>query len=127
MAKAKATEPVEPVAVPKAEKAEAGEGAVQQPTRAAQLRVDDSAIIAAYSNFCRVTGSPEELSIDFGFNPQPMGVPTEPIKVCQRIILNYFTAKRLLAALSLSLQRHEKAFGVIETDVNKRLRTMGTD
>jgi hypothetical protein len=87
-----------------------------------QLQVDDSNIIASYANFCRVTGSPEELSIDFGFNPQPVGIPTTPIKVVQRIILNFYTAKRLLAALSMSVQRHEAVFGVLETDINKRLR-----
>lgn len=87
-----------------------------------QLQVDDSHILASYSNFCRVTGSPEELIIDFGLNPQPVGMPTSPIKVTQRIILNFFTAKRLLAALSMSVQRHESVFGVLETDINKRLR-----
>jgi hypothetical protein len=45
-----------------------------------------------------------------------------PIKVTQRIIVNFFTAKRLLAALSMSVQRHESVFGVLETDINKRLR-----
>jgi hypothetical protein len=90
--------------------------------QAPQLQVDDSNIIASYANFCRVTGSPEELIIDFGLNPQPVGVPTNPIKVTQRIILNFFTAKRLLAALSMSVQRHESVFGVLETDINKRLR-----
>ena len=88
-----------------------------------QVQVDDTNILAAYSNFCRVTGSPEELSIDFGFNPQPVGVPTTPIQVKQRIILNFFTAKRLLAALSMSVQRHEAVFGVLETDIQKRLKT----
>ena len=88
----------------------------------AQLRVDDSNILALYANFCRVTGTPEELIIDFGLNPQPVGIPTEPIKVGQRIIVNFFTAKRLLGALSMSVQRHEAVFGVLETDINKRLR-----
>jgi hypothetical protein len=49
-------------------------------------------------------------------------MPTNPIKVTQRIILNFYTAKRLLAALSMSVQRHESVFGVLETDINKRLR-----
>ena len=86
------------------------------------MRVDDSNILALYANFCRVTGTPEELIIDFGLNPQPVGIPTEPIKVGQRIIVNFFTAKRLLGALSMSVQRHEAVFGVLETDINKRLR-----
>ncbi len=87
-----------------------------------QLVVDASNAQAAYSNFCRVTGTPEELIIDFGLNTQPMGVPTEPIGITQRIVVNFYTAKRLLAALQMSLQRHETAFGVLETDVQKRVR-----
>jgi hypothetical protein len=87
-----------------------------------QVTVDASKAHAAYSNFCRVTGTPEELIIDFGLNSQPMGVPSEPIEVSQRIVINYYTAKRLLAALQMSLQRHEAAFGVLETDVQKRVK-----
>lgn len=86
-----------------------------------QVKLDDSHAIACYANFCRVTGTPEELIIDFGLNPQPFGVPTEPVVVSQRIITNFFTAKRMLHALQLTLQRHEAAFGVLETDVQKRV------
>ena len=49
-------------------------------------------------------------------------MPKDPIEVKQRIIVNFFTAKRLLAALQLSVQRHEAVFGVLETDIQKRLR-----
>jgi hypothetical protein len=87
-----------------------------------QVDVDDTHVNAAYANFCRVTGSPEELIIDFGLNPQPVGVPKNPIIVTQRVIINYYTAKRLLHALSLSVQRHEAVFGVLETDIQKRLK-----
>ena len=60
--------------------------------------------------------------MDFGLNPQPIGPSQMPVKISQRIILNYYTAKRLLGALSMSIQRHEQAFGVLETDVNKRVQ-----
>ncbi|MCL6502080.1 MAG: DUF3467 domain-containing protein [Pirellulales bacterium] len=94
----------------------------QQPqVQAPQVKVDDSKLVAMYANFCRVTGTPEELIIDFGLNPQPFGVPTEPVVVSQRIVTNFYTAKRLLAALQLTIQRHEAAFGVLETDVQKRV------
>jgi Protein of unknown function (DUF3467) len=86
-----------------------------------QVRVDDSKCVALYANFCRVTGTPEELIVDFGLNPQPFGIPTEPVVVSQRIVTNFFTAKRMLHALQLTLQRHEAAFGVLETDVQKRV------
>jgi hypothetical protein len=87
-----------------------------------EVKFDDSKTIASYANFCRVTGTPEELIIDFGLNNQPMGVPTDAIPIAQRIIVNFFTAKRLLAALNMSIQRHEAAFGVLETDVQKRVQ-----
>jgi hypothetical protein len=89
-----------------------------------QVQVDDSKVLATYANFCRVTGSPEELIIDFGLNPQPVGIPKNPITVTQRVIVNYYTAKRLLHALSLSVQRHESVFGVLETDIQKRVKPM---
>jgi len=88
-----------------------------------QVELDDSNATQAYANFCRVTGTPEELIIDFGLNPQPIGVPTEPIPVTQRIITNFYTAKRMLQALTLTVQRHEMTFGVLETDVQKRVRS----
>ncbi len=87
-----------------------------------QVEVDDAHVTASYANFCRVTGSPEELIIDFGLNPQPVGIPKGAIPVTQRVIVNYYTAKRLLHALSLSVQRHETVFGVLETDIQKRVR-----
>jgi hypothetical protein len=102
-----------------------GEPAGQTPQQApqrVQVEIDDSKVMALYANFCRVTGTPEELIIDFGLNPQPFGMPTHPIPVTQRIITNFYTAKRMLHALSLTIQRHEATFGVLETDVQKRVR-----
>lgn len=87
----------------------------------AQIETDESHLTALYANFCRVTGTPEELIVDFGLNPQPMGNATHPIAVTQRIVMNYYTSKRLLAALHMAVQRHESVFGVLETDVQKRV------
>ncbi len=105
-----------------ASEASAPQAVAQPAPRPPQVQIDDSNTIASYANFCRVTGTPEELIIDFGLNPQPVGVPTQPIPVTQRIITNFFTAKRMLHALQLTVQRHEATFGVLETDVQKRVR-----
>lgn len=118
MAKA---DPVEKIESQEGAAAEVKQAPAPQPQQI-QIEVDDAHVNAGYANFCRVTGSPEELIIDFGLNPTPMGVPKGPIPVTQRIIVNFFTAKRLLAALSMSVQRHEQVFGVLETDVQKRLK-----
>ncbi len=87
------------------------------------IMVDDSEAKCVYANFCRVTGSPEELIIDFGMNAQPMGSNDRPVEITQRTVLNFYTAKRLLHALHISVQRHEEVFGAIETDIQKRVRT----
>ena len=113
MAETKSTPEKEETPAPAAE---------QQQQQQQQVQLDDSNVISSYANFCRVTGTPEELIVDFGLNTQPVGVPDKPIGIKQRIILNHFTAKRLLAALQMSIQRHEAAFGVLETDVRKRVQ-----
>ncbi len=86
-----------------------------------QIEVNDAKAIASYANFCRVTGTPEELIVDFGLNKNMSPEPNEPIEIAQRLIVNFFTAKRLLGALHMAVQRHEAAFGVLETDVQKRV------
>jgi hypothetical protein len=93
----------------------------EQQQRAHRVEVNDKNAVCLYANFCRVTGTPEELILDFGLNAQPFGMPTEPVEVKQRIVTNYYTAKRMLQALHMSVQRHEQAFGVLETDVQKRV------
>ena len=92
-----------------------------RPAAQMQSVVEVAGLDPFYANFARVTGSPEELILDFGLNPQPFGAQTAPIMIQRRLVLNFFTAKRLLAALSMAVQRHEMAFGVLETDVNKRV------
>jgi len=109
---------VPPAGVPQA----ASEPQAPQQQVRVQLEVDDSRTAAYYANFCRVTGTPEELIIDFALNPQPVGVPTQPIVVKQRIVTNLYTAKRLLQVLQLTVERHEATFGALETDVQKRVR-----
>ncbi len=87
------------------------------------LTVDDARIVASYANFCRVSSTPEELILDLGLNPNPFAQGSVTVHVGQRIIMNHFTAKRLLQALAVTLQRHEQAFGTLETDVMRRLRS----
>jgi hypothetical protein len=94
----------------------------QQAQQQIQFNVDTSAMSSTYSNWYRVTGTPEELILDFGLNPQMGQMPTEPIKLTQRLVMNFFTAKRLLGALQFAVQRHESFFGVLEVDVQKRIR-----
>ncbi|QDU04273.1 hypothetical protein V6x_40000 [Gimesia chilikensis] len=114
MSAKKDDKPAEATPEPAAEQAQA-------PAQQQQVKVNDANVIASYANFCRVSSTPEELILDLGLNPQPLDPANTEINVGQRIILNHYTAKRLLSALSMALQRHEQAFGVLETDIRKRV------
>lgn len=90
-----------------------------------EVVVDDSATIPSYSNFCRVTATPEEVILDFGLNPQPFAQGRQDVKANQRLVMNFYTAKRLLTALGMTIQRHESMFGAIELDVRRRAGSAG--
>lgn len=83
-------------------------------------KIDETNLASSYANFCRVTGTPEELIVDFGLNAQSIGTYEEAVELTQRVVLNYFTAKRLMQALGASVARHESVFGELETNVLKR-------
>ena len=92
-----------------------------------QIPVDIEHMVSTYANFFRVTGTPEELVLDFGLNTQqvtPSGSP-EAVRLTQRLTMSFYTAKRLLNALQWAVSRYEGNFGVLETDFQKRLRTQG--
>jgi hypothetical protein len=95
------------------------------PAAPALPALDSSRAVCNYTNFCRVIGTPEEVLLDLGLNDNPTTAPPVPVAVTQRVVMNYYTAKRLLAALRLTVERHEAAFGVIEVDVQRRLTHQG--
>jgi hypothetical protein len=95
----------------------------QQQQQQTEVVVDDSATLPSYSNFCRVTATPEEVILDFGLNPQPFATGRQDVKANQRIVMNFYTSKRLLTALGMTIQRHEGTFGSIELDVRRRATT----
>jgi hypothetical protein len=92
----------------------------QQAQQTTEVVVDDSGTLPSYSNFCRVTATPEEVILDFGLNPQPFATGRQDVKANQRLVMNFYTAKRLLTALGMTIQRHEQTFGAIELDVRRR-------
>jgi hypothetical protein len=95
------------------------------PTPPGQFSVDSGHLFTAYANFCRVTGTPEELVLDFGLNTQMTPQPTESVQLTERLVVNFYTAKRLLQAFQVAVQQHESVYGVLEVDVQKRILTPG--
>ena len=105
-------------------KSDAEGAVVERPAEGeTQIRItlDDAGVRASYANFCRVTGTPEEVIIDFALNPNPFSRQNQTVKIDNRVVLNLYTAKRLYAALQQTIMRHEQNFGVIELNVQRRL------
>ncbi|RLS37195.1 MAG: DUF3467 domain-containing protein [Planctomycetota bacterium] len=86
-----------------------------------EMQVHEKDAHAAYANFARVTATPEEVIVDFALNPNPFAQGKQDISVNNRLIMNFYTAKRLLSALAMTIQRHEQSFGAIELDIRKRV------
>ena len=85
-----------------------------------EVVLDDKNAHIAYANFARVTATPEEVIIDFALNPNPFMTGRQDIQVSQRLIVNFYTAKRLWIALGQTIQRHEATYGSVELDVTRR-------
>lgn len=93
-----------------------------------RLRVDEREMKTTYANAFRTNGTAEEVMLDFGLNlvgqsPAGQGDQNQPeilFKVNERVILNYYSAKRLAITLSQMIRRHEEQFGELELDMRKR-------
>jgi len=96
------------------------EATPQQQQARTEIILDDKRAHAAYANFARVTATPEEVIIDLALNPNPFMPGRQEIQVSQRLILNFYTAKRLWVALGQTIQRHESTYGSVELDVTRR-------
>jgi hypothetical protein len=87
-----------------------------------QFPTDYSQLSTVYTNFCRVSVTPEELVLDFGLNTQMSPNPTEAIKLSHRVVMNFYTAKRLMNALLGVISQYENTYGVLELDFQRRAR-----
>jgi hypothetical protein len=87
-----------------------------------EFATDYSSLSAMYTNFCRVVMTPEELVLDFGLNPNLAPQSTEPVRLTHRVVMSFFTAKRLLNALAAVITQHEAGYGALELDFQKRVR-----
>ena len=108
----------------------AGENPVEEQAREqtgqqqVRLRMDERDVRTSYANAFRTNATAEEVMIDFGLNqvvPAREGETPEIVfRITDRIVLNYYSAKRLAITLSQLIRRHEDQFGELELDVSKR-------
>lgn len=92
-----------------------------------QIRVDieERNLKTNYANGFRTAATQEEVVLDFGLNhaqpPSQQGGEGKIIfQVNERIIMNYYSAKRLTITLSQMIRRYEEQFGELELDAAKR-------
>ena len=94
-------------------------------TQEVVVRVDERNLKTSYANAFRTNATAEEVMLDFGLNlmappSKEGGRPDLILQVNDRIILNYFQAKRLALALGQLITRHEQQFGELDLNVSKR-------
>jgi hypothetical protein len=95
----------------------------KQPTQE-RVKISTEGLTATYANLCRVTSTPEEVIMDFAVNPNAFGaVLDEPLKADHRIIMNFYAAKRVAMILGETIRRHEAAYGEVQLDPRKRVKT----
>ncbi len=102
------------------------EGQARQQTGQPQVRVriDERDMTTSYANAFRANPTADEVMIDFGLN-LPMGNPQDgqneiAFQINNRVIMNFYAAKRLALALGQMVRRYEQEFGELEMDVAKR-------
>ena len=100
------------------------EQAREQTGQQVRLRIDEREMDTCYANAFRTNGTAEEVLLDFGMNlVAPGQEQTQPeivFKITDRVVMNYYSAKRLAITLSQLIRRHEDQFGELEMDVAKR-------
>jgi hypothetical protein len=95
-----------------------------------RLHIDERGMKTSYANAFRTNGTAEEVMLDFGLNlinpaAQQQGQPEIIFQVNDRVIMNYYSAKRLAITLGQVIRRHEEQFGELELDVAKRSKAGG--
>jgi len=98
-----------------------------------RLRVSEHHVPSSYANAFRSSASAEEVVIEFGVDlvtrpPRNEGSDEDRageivFEVNNRLIMNYYTAKRLAIVLGQLLNKHEGQFGEVKLDVTQRLRS----
>jgi hypothetical protein len=93
-----------------------------------RVRVDEREMKTTYANAFRTNGTAEEVMLDFGLNlvtpaQDQNQSPDILFKATDRIILNYYSAKRLAVTLSRLIRQHEEQFGELELDPQKRRKS----
>lgn len=102
--------------------------AKQQTGKQVRLRVDQSNMGTTYANAFKTNATSEEVIVDLGLNmvvpnPQAQGGDVAGdilFQINNRLILNYYTAKRLALSLGQIVRGYEEKFGELKLNVADR-------
>jgi len=89
-------------------------------------RVDESNLRTSYASAFRTSATAEEVILDFGLNivrtsAEERSKSEIVFHANNRMIMNYYAAKRLALTLGMIIRRYEEKFGELELDAAKRL------
>jgi hypothetical protein len=90
-----------------------------------RVRIDERNLQTGYVSGFRPMMTAEEVILDFGLNLiRPTGNKDNPAELVfqanNRLIMSYFSAKRLAMVLGQIVRRYEQQFGEIELNAAKR-------
>ena len=90
-----------------------------------RVRIDESNVKTSYANGFRPLVTAEEVILDFGMNVARLtGNKETPYEVVfqanNRVIMNYYSTKRLAIALGQLVRRYEDKFGELELKAANR-------
>ena len=83
--------------------------------------LDYEKTLTNYANFCSVRRTLEEVIVDFALTDEYVGPSRHAVAIDRRVVLSYYTAKRLLEALKVTVAQHEQIFGKVEIDPRRRV------
>ena len=90
-----------------------------------RVRIDESNVNTSYASGFRPVATAEEVILDFGLNLARLtGDKETPYEVVfqanNRVIMNYYSTKRLAIALGQLVRRYEEKFGELELKAANR-------
>jgi hypothetical protein len=90
-------------------------------TNVPKVKWDAANMKSSYANVCNVTSTREEVVLLFGMHQAwQSGQKEVTVHLADRIILNPFAAKRLMALLNNVLREYEGRFGVLQVEGTDR-------
>lgn len=113
------TTPAKPAAAPAPEATDAS----------VRVQVDETKMQSLYANAFRCSQTPEEIMLDLGLNMVVADGPTTGegprggsarFEIGSRVIMNYYTAKRLAMLLGNVVRQHEQRFGELKMSIAER-------